>query len=85
MWEATAFWNIHSVDLLYLEHFRENFETGVPTNASGNSASGRGHVMTGGSAALGLELKGKMELSFIAPKSKHTRIQVYLTITSDNY
>lgn len=46
------------MDLLYLEHFGENCVTGVPTNASGNSVSGRGRVMTGGSVALGLEWKG---------------------------
>lgn len=54
--------NLHSVDLLYLEHFCESFVIGVPTNASGNSASGRGCVMTGGSATLGLGLKGKCNL-----------------------
>lgn len=45
--------------LLYLERFREDFVIGVPTNASRNSASGRGCAVAGGSVALGLELQGK--------------------------
>lgn len=54
---GTPSWNTHSVDLLYLERFCENFVTGVPTNASGSFAAGTG--CAGGSVALGLELKGK--------------------------